>query len=35
MTINMPSYFTPADVSAMQIDYPGWTFADVDGSLTS
>ncbi|MGW2660774.1 hypothetical protein ACWCW7_07390 [Nocardia tengchongensis] len=34
MTINMPSYFTPTDVSAMQIDYPGWTFADVDGSLT-
>ncbi|WP_157555066.1 hypothetical protein [Nocardia crassostreae] len=34
MTINMPSYFTDADVSAMNINYPGWTFADVDGKLT-
>lgn len=34
MTINMPSYFTDADVSAMSINYPGWTFADDDGNLT-
>ncbi|WP_067687200.1 hypothetical protein [Nocardia jejuensis] len=34
MTINMPSYFSDADVSAMNINYPGWTFADNDGKLT-
>ncbi|MRH87472.1 hypothetical protein GFY24_08380 [Nocardia sp. SYP-A9097] len=34
MTINMPSYFTDDDVSAMNIDYPGWTFTDVKSKLT-
>ncbi|MEU1210204.1 hypothetical protein [Nocardia sp. NPDC005825] len=34
MTINMPSYFTDSDVAAMKIDFAGWTFTDVDGSLT-
>jgi len=34
MTINMPAYFTDADVSGMKIDYPGWVFADDDGRLT-
>lgn len=34
MMINMPSYFTDADVGKMNINYPGWTFADNDGKLT-
>ncbi|WP_405495186.1 hypothetical protein [Nocardia sp. NBC_00511] len=34
MTIGMPQYFEPADVAAMGINYPGWSFADVDGKLT-
>ncbi|MEU0544504.1 hypothetical protein ABZ319_31990 [Nocardia sp. NPDC005978] len=34
LTINMPSFFSDADISKMTINYPGWTFDDDDGRLT-
>jgi hypothetical protein len=34
ITINMPSYFQPPDVSNMKIGLPGWTFTQAGNKLT-